>query len=50
MTSTTIQLHYNDTHDVILMSLLIIHILKSHMWHYENFRHLKKKIDMHCPL
>jgi len=35
--STTMQLHYNYTHDAILMSLIIIHILKSNMWHYEDF-------------
>jgi hypothetical protein len=31
------QLHYNYTHDVILMSLIVIHLLKSNMWHYERF-------------
>jgi hypothetical protein len=31
------QLHYNYTHDVMLMSLIIIHILKYDMWHYEDF-------------
>ncbi len=33
--STTIQLHYSYTHGVMLTSLIIIHILKSNMWHYE---------------
>jgi hypothetical protein len=33
--STTIQLHYNYTHYVMLMSLIVIHLLKSNMWHYE---------------
>jgi hypothetical protein len=32
---TTMQFHY--THDVILMSLIVIHILKSNTWHYEDF-------------
>jgi hypothetical protein len=31
------QLHYNYTHDVMLMSLIIIHLLKSNMWHYGDF-------------
>ncbi len=35
--STTMQFHYNCTHDVMLMSLILIHLLKSNMWHYENF-------------
>ncbi len=35
--STTIQLHYNYTHDVMLMSLIVIHILKYDTWHYEDF-------------
>ncbi len=35
--STTMQLNYNCTHDVILLSLIIIHVLKSNMWHYEIF-------------
>jgi len=26
--STTMQLHYNYTHDVMLMSLIVIHLLK----------------------
>jgi hypothetical protein len=34
---TTIQLYYNYTHDVMLMSLIVIHLLKSHMWDYEDF-------------
>jgi hypothetical protein len=34
--STTIQLHYNYTHDVMLMSLIVIHALKFNIWHYEN--------------
>jgi hypothetical protein len=33
--STTIQLHYNYTHEVMLTSLIVIHILKLDMWHYE---------------
>jgi hypothetical protein len=35
--STTIQLHYNYTHDVRVMSLIVIHLLKYGMWHYEIF-------------
>jgi hypothetical protein len=34
--STTMQFHYN-THDVILMSLIVIHIFKFNTWHYEDF-------------
>jgi hypothetical protein len=33
--STTMQFHYNYTYDVMLMSLIVIHILKSNIWHYE---------------
>jgi len=33
--STTMQLHYNYTHDVILMLLIVIHILKFNTWHYK---------------
>jgi hypothetical protein len=35
--STIMQLHYNYNHYVILTSLIVIHILKSNMWHYEKF-------------
>jgi len=35
--STIMQFDYNYTHDVILTSLIVIHILKYHMWHYEEF-------------
>jgi len=35
--SITMQLHYNCTYDVMLMSLIIIHLLKIDMWHYEDF-------------
>jgi hypothetical protein len=35
--STTIQLHYNCTRDAMLMSLIVIHLLKFDMWHYEDF-------------
>ncbi len=35
--STIMQLHYNYIHDVILTSLIVIHILKFNMWHYEDF-------------
>jgi len=29
------QFHNNYTHDVMLMSLIIIHLLKYDMWHYK---------------
>jgi hypothetical protein len=32
--STIMQLHHNYTHDVMLTSLIIIHLLKSNMCHY----------------
>jgi hypothetical protein len=32
---TIMQLHYNYTHDVMLTSLIIIHLLKSNTWHYD---------------
>jgi hypothetical protein len=32
---TIMQLNYNFTHDVMLMSLIVIHILKYNTWHYE---------------
>jgi uncharacterized membrane-anchored protein len=35
--STTIQLNYNCTHLVMLALLIVIHLLKSNMWHYEKF-------------
>ncbi len=35
--STIIQFHYNYTHDVMLMSLIVIHLLNSDTWHYEKF-------------
>jgi hypothetical protein len=31
------QLHYNYTHDGMLMSLIVIQLLKYDMWHYEDF-------------
>jgi hypothetical protein len=31
------QLHYNYTHDVMLMSLIVIHLLKFDIWNYEIF-------------
>ncbi len=37
MFSTIMQFHYNYTHDVMLMSLIVIHLLKSDMWQYEDF-------------
>jgi hypothetical protein len=35
--STTMQLHNNCTHNVMLTSLIVIHLLKFDMWHYEDF-------------
>jgi hypothetical protein len=35
--STIMQLHYNCTHDGMLMSLIVIHLLRFNMWHYEDF-------------
>jgi hypothetical protein len=34
---TIMQLHYNYTHDVMLMSLIVIHLLKYEKWHYDDF-------------
>jgi hypothetical protein len=35
--------HYNYTHDAILTSLIVIHLLKYDMLHYEKIWTLKKK-------
>jgi hypothetical protein len=35
--STIVQLYYNFTHDVILNSLIVIHLLQSNTWHHEDF-------------
>ncbi len=35
--STIMQLHYNYIHDVMLTSVIVIHLLKFDKWHYENF-------------
>jgi hypothetical protein len=35
--STIMQLHYKCTHDIMLTSLIIIHLLKPDTWHYEGF-------------
>jgi len=35
--SITIQFHNNYTHDFMLMSLIVIHLLKSNTWNYEFF-------------
>jgi len=50
--STTIQLHYNYTHDVMLTSLIVIHLLKFNTWHYEKNWTLKnfQNIDLHRSL
>jgi hypothetical protein len=39
-------------HDVMLMSLIVSHLLKSNMKHYENIWTLKnfQNIDFHCLL
>jgi hypothetical protein len=45
------QLHYNYTHDVMLTSLIVIHLLKFDMWHYEDFlTFFFQNIDFHRPL
>jgi hypothetical protein len=33
--TTYFQFQYNYTHDVMLTSIIVIHLLKSDMWHYE---------------
>jgi hypothetical protein len=35
--STTMPLYYNYTNDAMLTSLVVIHLLKSNMWHYDFF-------------
>jgi len=35
--STMMQVHYNRNHDVMLTSLIVIHLLKYDKWHYEIF-------------
>jgi hypothetical protein len=37
--STIMQLFYNCTHDVMMMWLIVIHLLKPNMWHYDFFWH-----------
>jgi hypothetical protein len=34
--STIMQLHYIYTYNVMLTSLIVIHLLKYDMWHYED--------------
>jgi hypothetical protein len=36
--SIIMQLYYNYTHDVMIMSWIVIHVLKFDMWHYETFQ------------
>jgi hypothetical protein len=51
--STIMQLYYNCTCDVILMSLIVIHLLKFDTWHYEFFWHKNnffRNIHLHCSL
>jgi hypothetical protein len=49
--STTMQLCYNCTHDVMLTSLIVIHLLKFDMWYYEDFwTFFFQNIDFHHPL
>jgi hypothetical protein len=50
--STTMQLHYNCTHDVMMMSLIVIHLLKFDTWQYENCwtsNLFPQNIDLHHP-
>jgi hypothetical protein len=42
--------HYNYTHDAILTSLIVIHLLKYDMLHYEKIWTLKKKSKYWSPL
>jgi hypothetical protein len=46
------QFHYKYTHNVMLTSLIVIHILKSNMWHYEDYWKKKKiqNTDLHHAL
>jgi hypothetical protein len=50
--STTMRFHYNYTHDVMLMLLIVIHLLKINTWHYGSFWTYKllffQNIDLHC--
>jgi len=52
--STIIQLHYNCTHDVMLMSLIVINLLNFDTWHYEKNWTWKlfsfQNINLHCSL
>jgi hypothetical protein len=52
--STTMQFHYNYTHDVMLMSLIVIHLLKFDTWHYEKkwteFFFFFQNINLHRSL
>ncbi len=50
--STTMQLHYNCTHDVMLTSLIVIQLCKYDTWYYEDFLtwFFFRDIDFHCPL
>jgi len=35
--STIMKLHYNYTRDILLTSIIVIHILKYDTWYYEKF-------------
>jgi hypothetical protein len=49
--STTMQLHHNCTHDVMLTSLIVIHPFKFNTWHYEYFWiFFFGNIHLHHPL
>jgi hypothetical protein len=52
--STIMQFHYNCTHDVMLTSLIVIHLLIFDRWHYEIFWTYKllffQDIDLHRSL
>jgi hypothetical protein len=48
--STIMQLYYNYTHDVMLTSLIVLHLLKFDTWHYEKNWIKKKNIVLHHSL
>jgi hypothetical protein len=51
--SINMQLRYNHTHDFMLTSLIVIHLLKYDTWHYKKLGInyiLFWNIDLHCPL
>jgi hypothetical protein len=51
--STIMWFHYNCTHDVMMMSLIVIHPWKYDTWHMKFFGHkiiIFSNIDFYCPL